>query len=428
MEGALQFAGMSPNNYNTQTNSGLVFFALKPFADRADPASAANAMAMRLGAKMGGIQEAFVGVFPPPPIQGLGSMGGFKLNVEDRGSAGSQALYEAVQQVIAKAATNPALAGVYSTYQVNVPQVRVEVDRVKVKQQGVELTDVFQTLQASMGSAYVNDFNRFGRTYRVMVQADAQFRNEQADILALKVRNATGDMVPLGSLVTLHQSYGPDFVERFNAYRSADITGGAAPGHSSGEAQAAIAQILKDTLPQGMSFEWTELAYQQQSASGTALLIFPLCVLFVFLVLAAQYESFKLPLAIVLIVPLALLAGLAGVYIQGGDSKRLHADRLPRTGGARVQERDPHRRVRQAPAGGPGSGPGECRARGREAAAAPDPDDVDSVHRRRGAAGAGARRGRRGASGHGRGGIRRHDRRDDLRVVPYPGVLRAAAA
>jgi hydrophobe/amphiphile efflux-1 (HAE1) family protein len=320
VEGALQFAGMSPNNYNTQTNSGLVFFALKPFKDRANPANSANAMAARLNAQMGGIREAFIGVFPPPPIQGLGSMGGFKLNVEDRGNLGAQALYEAVQQVSAKAAADPALAGVYSTYQVNVPQIRVDVDRVKVKQQGVALTDVFQTLQATMGSAYVNDFNRFGRTYRVMMQADAPFRNEAQDILALKVRNAAGGMVPLGSMVTLRPSYGPDFVERFNAYRSADITGGASPGHSSGEAQSAITRILQQTLPQGMSFEWTELAYQQQSASGTALLIFPLCVLFVFLVLAAQYESLKLPLAIVLIVPLALMSGLAGVVIQGGDS------------------------------------------------------------------------------------------------------------
>jgi multidrug efflux pump subunit AcrB len=166
----------------------------------------------------------------------------------------------------------------------------------------------------------VNDFNRFGRTYRVMIQADAQFRNDANDILALKVRNGSGQMVPLGSMVTLARSFGPDFVERFNAYRSADITGGAAPGHSSGEAQAAIARIVSETLPQGMSYEWTELAYQQQSSSGTALLIFPLCVLFVFLVLAAQYESFKLPLAIVLIVPLALLAGLLGVMLKGGDS------------------------------------------------------------------------------------------------------------
>jgi multidrug efflux pump len=320
VEGALQFAGMSPNNYNTQTNSGLVFFALKPFKDREDAAQGANAIAGTLNMKMAGIQEAYVGVFPPPPVQGLGSLGGFKLNVEDRGNQGPEALYQAVQEVLAKARQNPALAGMNSTYQVNVPQIRVEVDRVKVKQQDVQVTDVYQTLQAYLGSAYVNDFNRFGRTYRVMVQADAQFRNDIDDILALKTRNARGEMVPLGSMVKLTRSFGPDFVERFNAYRSADITGGAAPGHSSGEAQAVIAKILDDTLPQGMSYEWTELAYQQQTASGTALLVFPLCVLFVFLVLAAQYESFKLPIAIVLIVPLALLAGLVGVMLQGGDS------------------------------------------------------------------------------------------------------------
>jgi len=320
VEGALQFAGMSPNNYNTSTNSGLVFFALKSFEDREDPALAANAIAGTLSQQMAGIQEAYIGVFPPPPVQGLGSMGGFKLNVEDRGNAGAEALYKAVQDVLAKANQDPRLAGVYSTYQVNVPQIHVDIDRVKVKQQDVQLTDVFQTLQAYMGSAYVNDFNRFGRTYRVMVQADAQFRNDIDDILALKTRNARGEMVPLGSMVKLTRSFGPDFVERFNAYRSADITGNAAPGHSSGEAQAAITEILNATLPQGMSFEWTELAYQQQSASGTALFIFPLVVLFVFLVLAAQYESFTLPLAIILIVPVALLAGLVGVMIQGGDS------------------------------------------------------------------------------------------------------------
>jgi hydrophobe/amphiphile efflux-1 (HAE1) family protein len=320
VEGALQFAGMSPNNYNTQTNSGLVFFALKPFKDRAEASQGANAIAGTLNAKLAGIQEAYIGVFPPPPIQGLGSLGGFKLNVEDRNSQGSEALYKAVQEVLAKAARDPRLASVHSTFQVNVPQIRVEVDRVKVKQQDVQITDVFQTLQAYLGSAYVNDFNRFGRTYRVMIQADAQFRNDVDDILALKTRNARGEMVPLGSMVKLTRSFGPDFVERFNAYSSADITGGAAPGHSSGEAQAAITEILNSTLPQGMTFEWTELAYQQQTASGTALLIFPLCVLFVFLVLAAQYESFKLPIAIILIVPLALLAGIVGVMLKGGDS------------------------------------------------------------------------------------------------------------
>jgi hydrophobe/amphiphile efflux-1 (HAE1) family protein len=320
VEGALQFAGMSPNNYNTSTNSGIVFFALKSFDDREEAGQSANEIAATLNAKMAGIQEAYIGVFPPPPVQGLGSMGGFKLNVQDRGNHGPEALYQAVQEVLGKAAQDPALAGVYSTYQVNVPQIRVEVDRVKVKQQEVRITDVFQTLQAYLGSAYVNDFNRFGRTYRVMVQADAQFRNDIDDILELKTRNARGEMVPLGSMVKLERSFGPDFVERYNAYRSADITGNAGPGFSSGQAQAAIGRILDETLPQGMSYEWTELAYQQQTASGTALLVFPLCVLFVFLVLAAQYESLRLPLAIILIVPVALLAGLVGVFLQGSDS------------------------------------------------------------------------------------------------------------
>src|SRR5690606_37183632 len=320
VEGALQFAGMSPNNYNTSTNSGIVFFALKPFDDREEAGQSANEIAATLNAKVAGIQEAYIGVFPPPPVQGLGSMGGFKLNVQDRGNHGPEALYQAVQQVLGKAMQEPALAGVYSTYQVNVPQIRVEVDRVKVKQQDVSITDVFQTLQAYLGSAYVNDFNRFGRTYRVVVQADAQFRNDIDDILQLKTRNASGEMVPLGSMVTLERSFGPDFVERYNAYRSADITGNAGAGHSSGESQAAITRILDETLPPGMTYEWTELAYQQQTASGTALLVFPLCVLFVFLVLAAQYESLRLPLAIILIVPLALLAGLIGVMLKDGDS------------------------------------------------------------------------------------------------------------
>jgi multidrug efflux pump len=320
VEGALQLAGMSPNNYNTATNSGLVFFTLKPFSDREGPGQSAEAIAARLNAKMAGIQEAYVGVFPPPPVQGLGSMGGFKLNVEDRADHGPEALYQAVQEVIARAHQDPALASVYSTYQVNVPQIRVEVDRIKVKQQEVHITDVFQTLQAYLGSAYVNDFNRFGRTWRVMVQADAPFRDDIDDILELRTRNARGEMVPLGSMVKLERGFGPDFVERFNAYRSADITGNAAPGYSSGQAQRAIARILEQTLPPGMTYEWTELAYQQQTASGSALLVFPLCVLFVFLVLAAQYESLRLPLAIILIVPVALLAGVAGVFLQGGDS------------------------------------------------------------------------------------------------------------
>ncbi|MGC3981092.1 MAG: multidrug efflux RND transporter permease subunit [Steroidobacteraceae bacterium] len=320
VEGAVQFTGLSANNFVNASNVGIVFFTLKPFEERQSKELSATAIAGGLNAKLSSIQDAFVGVFPPPPILGLGTLGGFKLNVEDRADMGADALYAAVQEVTRKAAQDPALAGVYSNYQINVPQLNVNVDRVKVKQQGVQLTDVFQTLQAYLGSLYVNDFNRFGRTYRVVAQADAQFRSQKEDILPLKTRNAQGEMVPLGSMLKIEDTFGPDFVERFNGYRSADISGGPAPGRSSGEAQAAITKILNETLPNGMSFEWTELAYQQITSGSTALLVFPLCVLLVFLVLAAQYESFTLPLAIILIVPMSLLAGMVGVRLQGGDN------------------------------------------------------------------------------------------------------------
>jgi multidrug efflux pump len=318
--GAVQFTGLSPNNYVNTSNVGVVFFTLDDFDKRKSKDLSATAIAASLNAKMGSIQDAYIGVFPPAPIQGLGTMGGFKLNIEDRGDLGEQALYDAVQQVTHKAAQEPALAGVFSSYEINVPQLNVNVDRVKVKQQGVKLTDVFQTLQVYLGSLYVNDFNRFGRTYQVVAQADAPFRSQKEDILPLQTRNAAGEMVPLGSMLTIEQAFGPNFVERFNAYRSADINGGPAPGHSSGEAQAAIAKILSETLPYGMAFDWTELAYQQNTAGNATLFVFPLCVLLVFLVLAAQYESFTLPLAIVLIVPMSLLAGMIGVRLHGGEN------------------------------------------------------------------------------------------------------------
>ncbi|MES1196346.1 MAG: efflux RND transporter permease subunit, partial [Steroidobacter sp.] len=309
---------LSINNFAASSNAGIVFFPLDSFDQRGKDKSGL-AIAGALNMKMGGIKDAFVGVFPPPPILGLGTLGGFKLNIEDRGDLGEAQLYQVTQEVMRKAASDPALARVFSNYQINVPQLSIDVDRVKVKQQGVKLSDVFQTLQVYLGSLYVNDFNRFGRTYRVIAQADAPFRARPEDILQLRTRNANGDMVPLGSFVTVTPTFGPDLVERFNGYRSADINGSPSAGHSSGEAQAAIARILDETLPNGMRYEWTELAYQQIISAGTAYLIFPLCVLLVFLVLAAQYESFMLPLAIILIVPMSLFAGMIGIRLQGGD-------------------------------------------------------------------------------------------------------------
>ena len=318
--GAVQFSGMSVNDYTPSSNAAIDFFTLEDFDKRKGKNLSANAIAAELNKKFSSIQDAFVAVFPAPPVIGLGTLGGFKLQVEDRGDLGEQALAAAVNDAVGKASQDPALAGVFSSYQINVPQLAVNVDRAKVKQQNVKLSDVFQTLQVYLGSLYVNDFNRFGRTYQVVAQADAPFRSNVDDILPLKTRNAAGEMVPLGSVLTVSESFGPDTVQRYNGYRSADISGGGAAGVSSGQAQAAMAKILASSLPHGMQFEWTELAYQQLVSGSTTTFIFPLCVLFVFLVLAAQYESLTLPIAILLIVPMCLLAAITGVLLTHGDN------------------------------------------------------------------------------------------------------------
>ena len=318
VQDAVEFAGMSVNGWSQSSSSGIAFFALTPPAQR--KGLTGKAIAARLNAQLASIQDAYVVVFTPPPVLGLGSLGGFKAQVEDRGDAGPEALYTAVQDALGKAAKNPTLAGLLSTYQINVPQLDVSVDRDKVKQQGVKLSDVFDTLQTYMGSTYVNDFNRFGRTFQVVAQADGPFRAQAEDIRTLKTRNAAGGMVPLGSLLNVTPTFGPDAAQRYNAYRSADINAGPAPGYSTDQAQEALAGILKANLPRGMSFEWTDLAYQQLISGNTATIIFPLCVLFVFLVLAAQYESLTLPLVIILIVPMCLLAGITGVLLDHGDN------------------------------------------------------------------------------------------------------------
>jgi multidrug efflux pump len=263
VSGAVQFTGMSVNGLVPSSSSSLVFFALDDFEKRKSKNLSAKAIAATLNQKLSVIKDAFIIVVPAPAIMGMGTLGGFKLNVEDRGDLGSDALYAAVQDALKKASQNPALAAAFSTYQINVPQLNVNVDREKVKRQGVKLSDVFQTLQVYLGSLYVNDFNKFGRTYQVVAQADAPYRSHVEDILPLQTRNGAGQMVPLGSLLTIDQTFGPDIVQRYNAYRSADINGAAAPGYSSGQAQAAMTKILAETLPRGMNFEWTDLSYQQ---------------------------------------------------------------------------------------------------------------------------------------------------------------------
>ena len=318
-ESAVAFPGLNINGFTNSPNSGIVFVTLKPFEDRKGKDMTAQAIAGALNGKFGKIQEAFIAVFPPPPVQGLGTIGGFRLQVEDRGSLGFDELYKQTQNLIAKGNADPALHGLFSSFQVNVPQVDAEIDREKAKSQGMQLQDLFDTLQVYLGSLYVNDFNLFGRTYQVNAQAEPRFRLQAEDIARLKTRNGNGDMIPLGSFVTVKQTSGPDRVMHYNSYATAEINGGPAPGYSTGQAQAAIERLAHQELPNGMSFEWTELTYQQILAGNTAVLVFPLVVLLVFLVLAAQYESLGLPLAVILIMPMVLFSAITGVQLAGSD-------------------------------------------------------------------------------------------------------------
>ncbi|MEP6572896.1 MAG: efflux RND transporter permease subunit [Gemmatimonadota bacterium] len=317
---AVQFPGLSINGFVNAPNAGIVFFTLAPFDERKRKEEGGLAIAGALNQKFAGIQDAFVAVFPPPPVSGLGTVGGFKLQLEDRAGLGEQELYNALQAVLAKGYQTPQLAGLFSSYQINVPQLNADVDRDKVKREGINLNDLFQTMQVYLGSVYANDFNKFGRTYQVIVQADATYRATAENISQLKVKNSRGEMVPLGSVLQVKQSYGPDRGLRYNAYPAADINGGAAPGVSSGEAQAVMERIVQQTLPNGIGYEWTDLTYQQLLAGNAAVFVFPLCVLLAFLVLAAQYESWSLPLAVILIVPMCLLCAITGVWLTHGDN------------------------------------------------------------------------------------------------------------
>ncbi len=320
VEAAVAFPGLSINGFTNSPNSGIVFVTLKPFDERKDPSMSAGAIAGALNGKYSSIEEAYMAIFPPPPVQGLGTIGGFRLQIEDRGNLGYDELYKEVQNIITKSRTTPELFGLFTSYTVNVPQVDAAIDREKAKTHGVAVSDIFDTLQIYLGSLYANDFNRFGRTYQVNVQAEQQFRQDEDQIGQLKVRNNKGEMIPLATFIKVSDTSGPDRVMHYNGFITAEINGNAAPGYSSGQAQAAIEKLLKEELPNGMTYEWTDLTYQQILSGNTALFVFPLCVLLAFLVLAAQYESWSLPLAVILIVPMTLLSAITGVIISGGDN------------------------------------------------------------------------------------------------------------
>ncbi len=312
------FPGLNPLQFTNTPNNGVVFFTLKPFSERSRSAEEITA---ELNQKFSQIQEGFTFAFMPPPIQGLGNGSGWSLFVEDRTRLGYGELQSAVQAFQGAAAQTPGLGFPISSYQANVPQLDADVDRVKAKAQGVSLTELFDTLQTYLGSAYVNDFNMFGRTWQVIAQADGSFRDDVEDIARLRTRNANGEMVPVGSMVNIRQTYGPDPVIRFNGYPAADLMGEADPRVlSSGEAMAKVTELARQVLPAGMGIDWSDLSYQQATQGKAAFIVFPLAVLLAFLVLAALYESWTLPLAVILIVPMTLLSALVGVWLMGGDN------------------------------------------------------------------------------------------------------------
>jgi len=320
VQNAVAFPGLSINGFTNSPNSGIVFATLKPSEERNRPELTANAIAADLNKQYGSIQEAFIAIFPPPPVQGLGTVAGFKLYIEDRAGLGLESLYKETTSTLQKGNQTPGLAGVFSSFDINVPQIDSHVDREKAKTYGIPLGDVFDTMQVYLGSLYVNDFNRFGRTYQVNVQAESPYRLQPEDIGHLRTRNLSGEMIPLGSVVNVTPIFGPDRVMHYNGFPAAEINGAAAPGYSTGQSEGAIARVLDDQLPNGMKYEWTELTYQKILAGNTMVYIFPLSVFLVYLVLAAQYESWSLPLVIILIVPMTLFSAIAGVWLLNGDN------------------------------------------------------------------------------------------------------------
>ncbi|MGQ4583591.1 multidrug efflux RND transporter permease subunit [Lysobacter sp. F60174L2] len=314
----IAFPGFNPLQFINTPNYGVSFINLEPFGERT---RSAKEITDELNAKIAGIQEGFAFALMPPPIQGLGNGSGYSLFIEDRGNLGYGALQSAVQAMQGAGSQVPGLGYLNSSYQANVPQLDVEVDRVKAKAQGVPLTELFDTLQTYLGSAYVNDFNMFGRTWQVIAQADGSYRDSVEDIGNLRTRNVQGEMVPIGSMVEVSRTFGPDPVIRYNGHTAADLMGEADPRvMSSAQAMEKLEELAQQVLPQGMVIEWTDLSYQQSTQGNAALVVFPLAVLLAFLVLAALYESWTLPLAVILIVPIVMLSALLGVWLTGDNN------------------------------------------------------------------------------------------------------------
>jgi hydrophobe/amphiphile efflux-1 (HAE1) family protein len=315
--------GLSGSTFSVSPNAAVAFMPLEDAKARAARGRDVQTIAADLRTAVSEINEAEVFIIPPPPVRGIGRGGGFKMYLQDMSGAGTNTLALVAEQMVADANQTPGLLQVFTNYRLSVPQIYADVDRVKAQMLDVPIKNVFEALQIYLGSAYINDFNLLGRTYRVTAQAEPEFRDEPDDILRLRTRSARGDSVPLGSVVEIKRTVGPDRLVRFNLYPAADINGSTMPGFSTGQSLEAMEQLAAANLPSGFGYSWTEMAFQEKQAGNTIVYLFPLAVLFVFLALAAQYESWLLPLAIVLIVPLCVLFAILGVWIRGMDNNIL---------------------------------------------------------------------------------------------------------
>ncbi len=313
------FVGRSGATFSNSSNAAALFSVLENHDERDRLGLTIDSMTADIRQRLSAIKDAQVLVFVPPAVRGMGNASGFSMRLQDRQALGSAALYKASQDLIERANQTPGIANLFTTFQISTPQVFVDVDRVKAQMLRVPVGTIFEALRVYMGSAYVNDFNMFGRPYKLVVQADASFRADPDNISRIRVRNADGQMVPLGSLVTFREISGPERVPRYNLFPTVEINGSAAPGVSSGQALEIMQKIAAETLPPGVTFEWTDLSYQEKKAGRTGYIIFALSVLFVFLALSAQYESWSLPFSIILIVPMCLLAATFGVWMEGKD-------------------------------------------------------------------------------------------------------------
>ncbi|CCO23475.1 efflux RND transporter permease subunit [Maridesulfovibrio hydrothermalis] len=304
--------------YSSYTST--VFAVLDPWDERTDPALHVNSILQKVQRQVMGIQEARIICFNPPPINGIGSTGGLQFELQDKSGGTVEELSQAAKDYMAALAKRPELTGIFTTFSANVPQIYVDVDRDKVQKLGIPLNEVFSAMQTFLGGYYINDFNKYGRTYRVMAQADSQFRRTPEDVSKFYVRGKTGKMVPLSTLLNQKRIYGPEYIQRYNLFRTIEITASTAPGYSTGQGIAIMEEVARETLPRGYGFDWTNIAYQEKKSGGEIIIIFGLAVLMVFFVLAAQYESWIIPLAIVFAVPLGVFGAIAGQYLRGLDN------------------------------------------------------------------------------------------------------------